>query len=87
MKKQATISLRCIHNLLTDELTPSMKKAVSPVNKYVTRTHTCGELTLKNVEEVTKLCGWMEFQRMGKFITLRDSYGSIQLLVPEDVCE
>ncbi|XP_044006691.1 aspartate--tRNA ligase, mitochondrial-like isoform X2 [Aphidius gifuensis] len=26
----------------------------------------------------------MEFQRMGKFITLRDSYGSIQLMIPDD---
>lgn len=65
-----------------------MKEAVLPVNRYVSRTHTCGELTLENVGEEVKLSGWMEFQRMGgKFIILRDSYGSTQLLIPEDVCK
>jgi len=65
---------------------PLTKELVSPVNRYVQRTHTCGELTLKNVGEEVKLSGWLEFQRMKKFITLRDSYGSTQLLIPEDVC-
>ncbi|XP_015117567.1 aspartate--tRNA ligase, mitochondrial [Diachasma alloeum] len=57
---------------------------VPPVNKFVQRTHTCGELSLKNVGEEVQLCGWMEFQRMGKFVILRDSYGSTQLIIPED---
>jgi len=60
-------------------------KEVSPVNRYVLRTHTCGELTLQNVGEEVKLSGWVEFQRMRKFLILRDSYGSTQLLIPEDV--
>lgn len=75
----------CIHNLVKPS--PSLKETVSPVNRYVSRTHTCGELTLKNVGEEVKLSGWIEFKRMGKFITLRDSYGSTQLLIPEDVRE
>jgi len=75
-----------VHNLVISKSAPLTKEPVSPVNKYVLRTHTCGELTLKNVGEEVRLSGWMEFQRMRKFITLRDSYGSTQLLIPEDVC-
>ncbi|XP_063974853.1 aspartate--tRNA ligase, mitochondrial [Diachasmimorpha longicaudata] len=59
-------------------------RQVQHVNKFTQRTHTCGELTLKNVGEEVQLCGWMEFQRMGKFIILRDSYGSTQLIIPDD---
>lgn len=60
-------------------------KGVLPVNKFVQRTHTCGELTLSNVGEDVQLCGWMEFQRMAKFVTLRDAYGSTQLIIPDKV--
>ncbi|CAL1674924.1 unnamed protein product [Lasius platythorax] len=84
LKKQTPYLVGCIHNLV-GKAAPSMKEAVLPVNRYVSRTHTCGELTLENVGEEVKLSGWMEFQRMGgKFIILRDSYGSTQLLIPED---
>jgi len=31
------------------------------------------------------LCGWIEYQRMTKFVTLRDAYGSTQLVAPDDV--
>ncbi|XP_057325212.1 aspartate--tRNA ligase, mitochondrial [Microplitis mediator] len=60
------------------------RKELLPVNKYLQRTHTCGELGVEDVGETVNLCGWMEYQRMGKFITLRDSYGTIQLLIPDD---
>ena len=59
-------------------------KPIFPVNKFVSRTHTCGEMTIENVGEEVQLCGWMEFQRMGKFIVLRDAYGSIQLIIPDE---
>ncbi|XP_070156119.1 aspartate--tRNA ligase, mitochondrial [Polyergus mexicanus] len=84
LKKRTPCLVGCIHNLVIDKSAPTIKEGVSPVNRYVLRTHTCGELTLQNVGEEVKLSGWMEFQRMGKFITLRDSYGSTQLLIPED---
>lgn len=84
LKKQTPRYIGCIHNLV-GKSAPSKKETISPVNRYVLRTHTCGELTLENVGEEVKLSGWVEFQRMGgKFIILRDSYGSIQLLIPED---
>lgn len=58
---------------------------VLPINKFVKRSHTCGELCAENVGTQVQLCGWMEYQRMGKFLTLRDSYGSTQLIIPNEV--
>lgn len=85
-KKQTPVLIVCLRNVVANKSVSLIKEreAVLPINKYVLRTHTCGELTHKNLGENVKLNGWMEFQRMGKFITLRDSYGSTQLLVPED---
>lgn len=57
----------------------------SPINKFVNRTHTCGELTINNVHENVELCGWLEFQRLGKFVILRDAYGSTQCLIDTQV--
>ncbi|XP_014472835.1 PREDICTED: aspartate--tRNA ligase, mitochondrial [Dinoponera quadriceps] len=82
LKNQAPL-VACVHNLVTNKPT-SFKETVSSANRYVSRTHTCGELTLKNLGEKVQLNGWMEFKRMDKFIILRDSYGSTQLLIPED---
>lgn len=47
------------------------------------RTHTCGELTLKNINQEITLCGWVHKSReMGgvTFIDLRDRYGITQLV-------
>ncbi len=52
------------------------------------RTHTCGELTLKNVNNEVTLCGWVHRSReMGgvTFIDLRDRYGITQLVFNSDL--
>ena len=48
------------------------------------RTHTCGELTEKEIGKSVKLCGWVDTIRAhGKitFIDLRDRYGKTQCVV------
>jgi len=47
------------------------------------RTHTCGELTKNNVQEIVRLNGWVNTIRLhGKivFVDIRDRYGKTQLV-------
>lgn len=60
----------------------SAEEKLSNCNIFTNRTHTCGELRSEHVGDKVTLCGWLEFERMKKFITLRDGYGSIQVLIP-----
>lgn len=54
----------------------------SVVNRFTNRTHSCGELREEHVGQQVTLCGWYEYGRMKKFLTLRDGYGSTQILIP-----
>ena len=48
------------------------------------RTHTCGELNIKNVGETVKLAGWVQrIRNLGsmQFIDLRDQYGITQIVI------
>ncbi|AUB31496.1 aspartate--tRNA ligase [Spiroplasma floricola] len=52
------------------------------------RTHTCGELSLKNVNQNVILQGWVtKVRKMGamNFIDLRDRYGITQLVIDESI--
>lgn len=55
------------------------------LNKYTYRSHNCGELTIDNIGQHVTLCGWLQFQRMKKFFTLRDGYGETQVIIPEEI--
>lgn len=33
------------------------------------------------------LCGWLEYSRMNRFFTLRDGYGRIQVLIPNELID
>ncbi|XP_076657488.1 aspartyl-tRNA synthetase, mitochondrial [Halictus rubicundus] len=82
LMKKCSILVACTHDLAIEK--QLIKDNVQPVNKYVTRTHTCGELNIQNVGDNVHLYGWLEFQRMNKFITLRDAYGCTQFIVPNN---
>jgi len=48
------------------------------------RTHTCGELTKKEIGKKVELCGWVDsIREHGKisFIDLRDRYGKTQIII------
>ncbi len=48
------------------------------------RTHTCGELTEKNINQVVALCGWIHTRRDHGgliFIDLWDKYGLTQVVL------
>ncbi len=55
------------------------------MNQY--RTHTCGELTIKEVGKEVKLSGWIQkIRNLGgmTFLDLRDQYGITQIVLEKD---
>lgn len=53
------------------------------------RTHTCGELTAKQIGQKVTLCGWVHDRRdLGGliFLTLRDRYGRTQIILDPEQC-
>ncbi|XP_001847765.2 aspartate--tRNA ligase, mitochondrial isoform X1 [Culex quinquefasciatus] len=55
------------------------------INRFTDRTHNCGQLRASHAGQKVTLCGWLEYVRMNMFFTLRDGYGSTQVVVPETV--
>lgn len=49
------------------------------LNLFTYRTHNCGQVNRHLIGQRVQLCGWLEYQRFGKFLVLRDSYGMVQL--------
>ncbi|XP_067846886.1 aspartate--tRNA ligase, mitochondrial isoform X2 [Heptranchias perlo] len=64
-----------------------MKFFFSPsadLNSFVFRTHTCGELCAAHIGQEVRLCGWVQYQRQGVFIVLRDFDGLTQIVIPQE---
>ncbi|GLV41546.1 Aspartyl-tRNA synthetase mitochondrial [Carabus blaptoides fortunei] len=57
---------------------------MTDVNSFTTRSYNCGQLRELHVGQTVTLCGWLEFQRVGRFIILRDAYGRTQLVLPDE---
>ncbi|KAI1236498.1 hypothetical protein IHE44_0014747 [Lamprotornis superbus] len=53
-------------------------------NSFVTRTNTCGELRSAHVGQKVTLYGWIQYQRQGLFLVLRDFQGLTQVVIPQD---
>ncbi|KAF2975596.1 hypothetical protein EK904_001369, partial [Melospiza melodia maxima] len=53
-------------------------------NSFVTRTNTCGELRAAHVGQKVTLYGWVQYQRQGLFLVLRDFQGLTQVIIPQD---
>nr|XP_060630373.1 aspartate--tRNA ligase, mitochondrial [Anolis sagrei ordinatus] len=54
------------------------------VNSFVSRTKTCGELRSIHIGQEVTLCGWIQYQRQGQFVILRDFQGLTQIVIPQD---
>uniref|UniRef100_A0A8C3XXZ9 Aspartyl-tRNA synthetase 2, mitochondrial n=1 Tax=Catharus ustulatus TaxID=91951 RepID=A0A8C3XXZ9_CATUS len=51
---------------------------------FVSRTNTCGELRSAHVGQKVTLYGWVQYQRQGLFLVLRDFHGLTQVIIPQD---
>lgn len=69
----------------SEPCTENTSKDQANVNEFTYRSHNCGELRESDIGKEVTLCGWLEFSRMNKFITLRDGYGHTQILIPKEV--
>uniref|UniRef100_A0A8C0B4Z3 Aspartyl-tRNA synthetase 2, mitochondrial n=1 Tax=Buteo japonicus TaxID=224669 RepID=A0A8C0B4Z3_9AVES len=58
--------------------------ALSNFNSFVIRTNTCGELRSAHVGQEVTLYGWIQYQRQGLFLVLRDFQGLTQIILPQD---
>lgn len=63
----------------------SSNKFTQFINEFTYRTHNCGQLRLSDTGKDVTLTGWIQYNRGGKFLVLRDSYGVVQLVCPESV--
>ncbi|XP_022908417.2 aspartate--tRNA ligase, mitochondrial [Onthophagus taurus] len=72
---------------LIDENDEIPQEMVKNYNKYTERTCSCGELRIENVGERVILCGWVEYQRMKKFVVLRDGYGHTQIIIKDTAAD
>lgn len=81
-REQKSKYVLCILFLYFSKL---LSLGVTHANSFALRSHTCGELRKSDVGRKVKLSGWVQFQRLNKFVLLRDAYGVTQLMVPDEV--
>lgn len=64
----------------------SCRKVMETRSTYTLRSHTCGELRKRHIGQRVELYGWLTYKRMkGKFMVIRDAYGTTQLIMNDEV--
>uniref|UniRef100_A0A8B9S9V0 Aspartyl-tRNA synthetase 2, mitochondrial n=1 Tax=Apteryx owenii TaxID=8824 RepID=A0A8B9S9V0_APTOW len=63
---------------------PLPPRSVRDFSSFVARTNTCGELRSAHVGQKVTLYGWIQYQRQGLFLVLRDFQGLTQIIIPQD---
>ncbi|XP_053325433.1 aspartate--tRNA ligase, mitochondrial [Spea bombifrons] len=76
----------CMTHRRANSSNPGAAKSLNTpdVSSFVSRSHTCGELCSAHVGEEVSLCGWLQYQRQGLFVILRDFHGLTQVILPQD---
>uniref|UniRef100_A0A8C3T1L2 Aspartyl-tRNA synthetase 2, mitochondrial n=1 Tax=Chelydra serpentina TaxID=8475 RepID=A0A8C3T1L2_CHESE len=72
------------YRYVSNSLALSSEKRASDFSSFVARTNTCGELSSAHVGQEVTLCGWIQYQRQGLFLVLRDFQGLTQIIIPQD---
>ncbi|KAG8197726.1 hypothetical protein JTE90_001648 [Oedothorax gibbosus] len=77
--------LRQLHSKISNKtwFTSSMSFC-SNLNSFTWRSHTCGELNTSHIGQDVTICGWTTYQRMDKFVILRDAYGVTQVIFKDN---
>uniref|UniRef100_A0A8D8XRR9 Aspartate--tRNA ligase, mitochondrial n=1 Tax=Cacopsylla melanoneura TaxID=428564 RepID=A0A8D8XRR9_9HEMI len=85
-KRVTTIVLPRFYNSVPHPSTKEtyQNNTVSNTNAHTFRTHTCNELQVSDVDKDVVLCGWLQYQRINTFVILRDGYGQVQVVLPQD---
>lgn len=78
---QINVDSKEIRNRNSVDTEIASSKSDCDVNRFADRTHSCGQVSDSLVDQQVTLCGWLEYERLGKFIVLRDCYGSTQLFI------
>nr|XP_025956739.1 aspartate--tRNA ligase, mitochondrial isoform X2 [Dromaius novaehollandiae] len=63
---------------------PRSARGAPDFSSFVARTNTCGELRSAHVGQKVTLYGWIQYQRQGLFLVLRDFQGLTQIIIPQD---
>ncbi|XP_004596358.2 aspartate--tRNA ligase, mitochondrial isoform X1 [Ochotona princeps] len=65
-------------------LTLSAGRRTPELSSFTARTNTCGELRSSHLGQDVTVCGWIQHRRQNLFLVLRDSYGLVQVVIPQD---
>ena len=82
MRKNKETGTSCLDTAPVQTADAAQSSVTPSPNSFCLRSYSCGELTSDHVGKEVTLLGWLQFQRMdGRFMTLRDAYGTTQVTV------